>query len=51
MTVKHYKTCNAVFDWADIVNNVVCIHKDSLINYKNKVNQLISYESMHILSD
>jgi len=51
LTVRHYKTCDATFNWADIVNNVVCIHKDSLINYRNKVNQLISHESVHILSN
>ncbi len=51
MTVRHHKTCNAVFDWADIVSNVVCTHKDSLINHRNKANQSISYESVHILSN
>ena len=51
MTVRHHKTCDVMFDWADIVNNVVCTYRDSLIDYRNKVNQLISYEFMHILSD
>ncbi len=51
MIVRYYKTCNAVFDWADIVSNVVCIYEDSLINYRNKANQSISYEFMHILNN
>ncbi len=51
MTVRHYKTYNVMFNWADIVSNVVCICEDSLINHRNKANQLISYESMHILND
>jgi len=51
LTVKHHKTCNVMFDWADIVSNVVCTYRDSLINHRNKANQLISHESMHILSN
>ena len=51
MTVRHHKTCNAVFDWADVVSNVVCTHKDSLIDHRNKVNWLISHESVHILNN
>ncbi len=27
-----------MFNWADIVSNVVCIYKDFLIDCKNKVN-------------
>jgi len=33
------------------VSNVVCTHKDSLIDHRNKANQLISYESVHILNN
>jgi len=33
------------------VSNVVCTYEDSLIDYRNKVNQLIFYEFMHILSN
>jgi len=51
LTVKHYKTYNAAFDWADIVSNVVCIYEDFLIDYRNKANQLISYEFIHILNN
>ncbi len=31
-------TYNVMFNWADIVSNVVCIYEDSLINHKNKAN-------------
>ncbi len=51
MTVKHYKTYDVMFNWVDIVSNVIYTHKDSLIDHKNKVNQLISYESIYILSN
>ena len=40
-----------MFNWVNIVNNVICIHKDSLIDHKNKANQSISYEFVHILSN
>jgi len=51
LTIKHYKICDVTFNWVNIVSNVVCTHEDSLINYRNKVNQLISHKSVHILSN